>query len=228
MKTVILIFASFCLAILSCCAQKKKELKKVADSTLINQQVRKILYPKDSVRLGKEQFLKKVASLIDLPTIDIGKEGIYVRIWAWGFEENYIINISKNSDDYNCRILAFEILRQDSTGTNYLSILSEWQNVNPKSGWDTFIKKMNQYQIPFLESGKIQHQQQLPGRTSSAYIQFEIAKPNEYRFYEYLEPSYYRYIDTSSKAVYNFLEYINKEMSIQVYKPAKHLFLKPN
>ena len=60
-----------------------------------------------------------------------------------------------------------------------------------------------------------------------AYVQFEIAQLNHYRFYEYLEPSYYRYVDTGSRNVYEFLEYFNREMGVQVYNPAQNLFVKP-
>jgi hypothetical protein len=36
------------------------------------------------------------------------------------------------------------------------------------------------------------------GLTGMAYVQFEVAQRDAYRFFEYLQPSYYRQIDSDA------------------------------
>jgi hypothetical protein len=75
---------------------------------------------------------------------------------------------------------------------------------------------MTKYRIPVLESGTIQNREKI-GVTEASYVNFEIAEPDKYRYYEYLEPSYYKEIDKNSELVYNFLKYLSDEMNIHVY-----------
>jgi hypothetical protein len=58
-------------------------------------------------------------------------------------------------------------------------------------------------------------------------VNFEIARPNEYRFYEYLQPEFYRYVDENSRIVNDFLKYLNAEMNLNVYTPDEKLFAEP-
>lgn len=212
MNKIILICCIISLIFYSCNLRTKKE----------------ILYTEDSSTrsLGeRERLLTNVGRLLELPAINNGTQGECVRIWIWGFKESYVINIKKDDLGSHCQIIEFLTERRDSTH-DFILIQDEWQNLKPKAGWDIFFKRMEEYKIPFLESGKI-HLQKRGSLNHSSYVEFEIAQSNTYRFYRYLEPSYYRYVDVDSKAVYDFLQLINTEMNVKVHQFPNHLFLKP-
>jgi hypothetical protein len=192
----------------------------------ISQHEKIIPYREDSIVKNDRQqlYLKNVGETIGLPLISNGKDGLYIRIWIWGFRQNYVVNISKGQKGSECLIVQFSGKKIDSN--EYLVIHKQWDNLIPKSGWKIFFDTLEMYQIPVMKSGK-RYEDQTDFLTHMTYIQFEIAQLNHYRFYEYLEPSYYRYVDTGSRNVYEFLEYFNREMGVQVYNPAQNLFVKP-
>ncbi|QNA43804.1 hypothetical protein [Lacibacter sediminis] len=213
MNKILLLCCAIILTFFSCNTRTKKD----------------ILYAEDSsvTYLGEhERLVTNIGRLLELPAINTGTKGTCIRIWIWGFDESYVINIEKDNIGNHCQIIEFLTENRDSAH-NYIHIQREWQNLNPKSGWDTFFKRMEEYQIPFLDNGKI-HKEKLGSLTHSSYVEFEIAQTNSYRLYRYLEPSYYRYVDADSKAIYNFLELINTEMNVKVNQFPNHLFLKPN
>ena len=228
MNRIVAIFGILSLTVFSCCGQKKKNVDTVVNTFEINKE-RKIFYDEDSSLYylrTKEQIFRNMERLLKLPLINNGKHELYLRIWVWDFDKNYIINICKDSVAYKCHIFEFATIYEDSTHS-YVNILREWQNIKPISGWDVVFNKIEEYKIPFLENGKI-HLQKRGSLTQSTYIQFEIVQNNKYRWYEYLEPSYYRYVDINSKAVYDFLKYLNKEMNVEMYKASETLYLKLN
>lgn len=189
----------------------------------------KILYKEGSrtAHLEKNQrVLTNTGNLMNLPYLLNGRNGLYARIWIWGFPVCYVVNVSLDSLDYNCSILEFDTEGEDSLNT-HINIRRSWKGLHPKSGWDSFEEKLNVYKIPFLENGNAREKIGY-SLTSGSYIQFEIAETNRYRFYEYFEPSYYRFVDSNSNLIYSFLEYLNTEMGVNVYNPDKQSFRPPN
>ena len=209
----------FILVLLSCNVKQNKISKfTVSDSVPKEKTIR---YYEDSSVKGSRQepYVKNLGKLMGLPSVANAKEGLYIRIWIWGDEKNYVVDISDDLKKKECFITEFNGSKADST--DYIVIDKEWKDLMPKSGSVNFFNTLEKYQIPYMESGKIQEERK-GFLTMMAYVQFEIARPNEYRYYEYLEPSYYRYVDTGSNNVYRFLEFLNAEMVIQIYNPAKN------
>jgi hypothetical protein len=216
MNKVKYIITLFILILFSCKGQKRGDLKQNAsDST---SKPRMIAYHEDSLVKGSRQqlYLTNVAKFMGLPSITNGSEGLYIRIWIWSHERKYVINISDNFNKNECDITEFNGTKKDDN--DFLVIYREWKNLSPQSGWDNFTDTMFQFHIPDMESGEIQNKRK-EFLTEMAYVQFEIAQPGKYRFYEYLEPSFYRCVDTGSNNVYQFLNFFNKEMKIRVYNP---------
>jgi hypothetical protein len=168
-------------------------------------------------------FLSNLSHLIGLPNIEKGKEGMYIRIWLWDSPKKYIINISKDGESNKCHIVEYNSKRKDST--EYIVIHREWE-VKPKAGWDSCWATIEKYKIPYLKTGK--SYKELEHRlTEMAYVNFEIARPNQYRYYEYLQPDFYRYVDENSRIVNDFLKYLNTEMNLNVYSPSEKLYVEP-
>lgn len=189
------------------------------------QQERLIPYHEDAtVKNDRQQlFLNNLSMIIGLPTIKNDSEGSYVRIWLWDGERKYIITISKNGSTNKCHIIEWNSTKKDTT--DYILIHKAW-NVVPKSGWDNLWAVLASHRI-FDLPGIRPHVKQKGHLTTMAYVQFEIARHDQYRYYEYLEPSFYRYVDEDSRTVHEFLKYLRREINYSVYAPAEQLFLEP-
>jgi len=76
------------------------------------EKARMIRYQEDSMVLGSRQdlFLQNLGRLMDLPQIKNGKEDLYIRIWLWGGEKSYVINIAKGNQINECQIIEFNSL----------------------------------------------------------------------------------------------------------------------
>ncbi len=199
--------------------------KRMEDS-ITGKEKRLILYreiiPVNSSR--QQAFLENLAMLMDLPTLPNGREGLCIRIWVWDKPKSYVVNIIDSNGIKNCSVLQFNSKKPDTV--DYIAVNEEWKNLKPISGWEKFFFTLNNSQITLLPSGDVQDS--VEGfLTMMAYIEFEIATPGFYRFYEYLEPSYYRYVDKNSNTIYRFLKYLSKEMQVKIYNPAEKLFIDP-
>ena len=210
--------------LLFCC--KNREVN--PDRTNVGDQYpKKVLYTQDST-VGDSRvapFLRNFARLLELPDISKGTSGLYVRIWIWRSERSYIVNISDAGQRRNCHIVEANSEKIPGGGENIVTH-AEWKDLQPKSGWDNFMKGVVKYDIVTMNSGapyeKIIH---IP--THGAYVQFEISQPDSYRLYEYFAPSFYRYVDTGSKKVYDFLALVNEEMGVKAFDLAEKVFLEP-
>jgi hypothetical protein len=159
-----------------------------------------IPYHEDSVVFNnrREPFVQNLGKILGLPALAGG---------------TYVIDISGLPLKKECHILQFSTPKNDS-GV-FVVVHKQWKITRPKSGWNQFFDIANKFQIVHLTSGK-----NIPDlMTRMAYIQFEIAQPEHYRFYEYLEPAHYRHVEEGSNNVYSFLKYLNDEMEVQVYTP---------
>ena len=188
---------------------------------------RLIPYYEDSSVKGSSQdlFVKNLGKLMSLPTLSSVKEGTNIRIWVWDQKVNYVIDINQNNKDTYCNVFEFGGV---NTGlSDSIAIYRERKGLIPQSGWNFFFDTVNKYQILSLENGTIQNKRKI-SLSYMAYVQFEIATPGKYKFYEYIEPSYYRFIDTASNNVYRFLNFFNNEMNLKIYSPSSKLFLKPD
>lgn len=116
-----------------------------------------IRWTEDSITKNNRQelHLKNIAKLMRLPQINDGKENLYLRIWIWDGERNYVINIENNVNKKACQITEFSGGQGDSS-QYYIIIFHEWKNLSPKSGWVNFFNTLSKYKIAELESGTIQ------------------------------------------------------------------------
>jgi len=208
------------------CSSHNHAALKTADSEAY-QKKKKIPYYEDaSVKKTRQQwFLKNLGKIMGLTFISDGKEGLYIRIWVWDSDIKYVIDISNDQLVKKCSITEFYSEKTDSS--EYIVIHKEWKDLKPKSGWEKLFANVEQYQITSMKSGKIFKEQTEYDLTGGAYVQVEIAQPNQYRFYEYLNPSYYRYVNVGSNNIHKFLKYFNEQMNVKVYSPPEKIFEKP-
>jgi hypothetical protein len=211
------------MALFSCREPKNNILPNNHLDTINTERV--VLYQEDSAIKAdnKTLFLSNLSRLIGLPNIEKGKEGLYIRIWLWDSQKKYIINISKDGEQNKCHIVEMNSRKKDSA--EYIVIHREW-DVKPKAGWDSCWATIEKFKIPYLKSGK-SYREWDHHLTEMAYVDFEIARPNQYRFYDYLQPEFYREVDENSRIVNDFLKYLNAEMNLNVYVPEEKLFVEP-
>jgi hypothetical protein len=187
---------------------------------------RMIRYQVDSsVHHTRQQLLLwDIAKVMGLPSISHGSAGMYIRIWLWDFGPRYVLNIIDDGTKKECSIVSWNSKIIDSVG--YIVIHDEWKDLKPKSGWSHFFDSLNKFGIPTLTSGKPypEHKKYL---TEMSYVQFEIAQPGKYRYYEYLQPDMYRKVEVGSKKVHDFLKYFNEQMNVHIYDPLKNPFEEP-
>ncbi len=178
-------------------------------------------YTEDSSIRGSRQepFVKNLGKLMGLPLISGMNSGVYVRIWLWSGEMKYVLNISDSLKEKTCSVIKFK-----GSGDSLIVIHHEWMNLIPKSGWEVFLEHSQMSEILNLQPGRPADEQRY-FLTEMAYVQFEISRNGQYRFFEYYEPSFYRFIDTGSMKVYNFLKYFNREMNLNIYNPADSLYV---
>ena len=201
-----------CLILLSCNAHKQNDSH---TGNAVIQKERIILYHEDSSISSKDKvpYLRNFAKNLGIPVLLGGYKGLYIRIWAWDFEDNkYIIDINESSSGNACSIISFIPKRKD-TGS-YIIVL-EKRSVTPQSGWKDFFRSLEKYRLPEIKSEKLSKEQKTRF-TSMEYILFEIDQPDQYRFYEYPDPFYFKDEDTASANIYNFLKFFNKEMKTNV------------
>jgi hypothetical protein len=173
----------------------------------------------------KSKYLSNVARNLAIASLENQRNGIYVRIWLWGYRSpNFVITIYQDSSNMGCSAVSWSGKQIDSVP--FIVIHDKWNNLVPKSGWHVFFSTLNKYGITTLGNG-LSFSQHKGHLTRMSYVQFEIVEDGKYRYYEYLEPSYYRYVEKGSKEVYRFLKYFDLEMNVDVYKTDDKLFEKP-
>lgn len=224
MTTLKYIWIPLLYAVISC----KEYTSTLPAATYADTIPRTILYSEDSAakESSQEPFVTNLAKLMRLPTITNGSKELYVRIWIWDDSVKYVVNIQKDGSGGTCDIVEFNSKKIDAT--EFIVMHRVKQYLHPASGWDRFFKSLDQYQITTLKSGK-PYKDQTDLLTHMSVVQFEIAQPGQYRYYEYLEPSYYRYVDSGSAKVDAFLEYFDKEMKTAAYSrpDGRKLFAEP-
>lgn len=193
--------------------------------TNIDQDKNLILYIEDSSISGdrKQLFLKNFSKNLNIPLLVDTINLSYNRIWLWGGEKKYVIDIINDSLKFYCNILEFNT--RNINGKQFILIHRRINNCIPKSGWRKFYRIL-ETSILSLEGGN-EFGNQVDFPTNMSYIQFEVVAQKKYRYFEYLEPSYYRKVDNGSKNVYEFLNYFNREMNLNIYKPTKSIYVKP-
>jgi hypothetical protein len=221
----VLIFLLFSFGL--CTAQTKKDQTHVytEDSSVLFLTTfpgsRLIKYTADSItrKSRKEPYLKNLSELMELPDIRNQSKGVAIRIWFWASKRRYVLTISDNTLRKECRIDQFNIEPLPDS-TDYIVMHKPKHIKQPTSGWKIFFTTIEKYQIADFPTGKTRRELD-QSLTTMAYVNFEIVKNGEYRYYEYLEPSFYRTIDKNSKTIDTFLKFLNNELNFQLYKPVK-------
>lgn len=206
------------LALVSCDAHQEADRDTVYEG--------RFLYTQDSSSnlSPAALFVQNLAKVMRLPALSKGFHGLYIRIWIWGTDEPYVIDIRAGQSTEKCNIIQFTSSRQGND--DYIVISNKWEELRPASGWVDFLKTIRQYHIDEMRPSKTLKNSDYD-LTGGGNIQFEIACENQYYFYEYLEPSYYRYVDPQANDIYTFLNLFNLEMNVQVYNPEKRLYKDP-
>lgn len=189
----------------------------------------KVPYQKvTSAGTDDQKLVQNTAKFMGLPSLSDGHQGLYVRIWLWGLDHiYYVVNIWSNKTEHQCSVVQWTgQTEKEDTNVYIFAIHRQWINLQPKSGWNNFDSMLVKCQIASLRNGM--SSKDMPDIiTPAAYVDFEIAQPANYRYYEYLEPSFSRYIDDGSNKVYQFLKFFNREMNVRVYNPADSLYIDP-
>jgi hypothetical protein len=220
-----LVANAICLLFFSCSCHRE-----VRGNSLINDTVPKEIkipyHDIASVDDTGQLLLQKTAKYLGLSSLVNGRQGLTVRIWLWDLHQvHYVVNIYESKNEHRCSVIQWTG-QQSKTDTNdyIFTVHSEWSNLQPKSGWDSFDSVLAKYQICGLAGGM--DSKDMPDIiTPAAYVDFEIAQRSKFRHYKYLEPSFYRYIDEGSNDVYQFLKYFDKQMSVEAYHPADSLYI---
>jgi hypothetical protein len=163
----------------------------------------------------QQLLLQNVGKCIGLHRMPSGLANLNIRIWLWDSEKSFVVDLLDSGIVKRCYIA--EITSETANGQEQLAIHREWTDLIPASGWDSLFSNVERYGITKLEGGK-PSQQIISKPTQGAYVQFEIARPSGYHFFEYYQPDFYRAVDPDSRKVYKFLKYLNSQFGVTAYK----------
>jgi hypothetical protein len=159
-------------------------------------------------------FLQNMGKCMGLPRMPRGLSTLNIRIWLWGWEKTYVVDLLDSGSHKRCYIA--EVSSEMVNGQRQIAFHREWTDLFNASGLDSLFIKAEKYGITKLEGGKLAEQLRSE-ITQGVYVQFEVARPSGYRFFEYYTPDFYRDVDPGSRKVYNFLKYLNKQSGLTVY-----------
>lgn len=209
--------------VISSACQNRKPLQHQAllvDSQVHEEIIRyKEFHP---VKTRKSDFLSNVAQVIGLPSID-SSTGKYLRIWLWGNEEKYAINIFGDSMFQEASISSFNSRFFEET--EVIIIHKIWNIHQPKNGWEEVNRLIDQKKILLLSDGEFQPYSKGVSLTGGAWVQFELFTGGKYRYYEYFEPAYFRKVDVNSGYVYAFLKNLREEFSVDFFRESNTFVL---
>jgi hypothetical protein len=179
--------------------------------------LRMVPYVEDSLVGNSRQqlLLQNVGKCIGLHRMPYGLANLNIRIWLWDSEKSFVVDLLDSGSVKRSYIA--EITSETVDGHEHIAIHREWKDQVPVSGWDSLFSTIKKYGITKLEGGKL-FEQVASKPTHGAYVQFEIARPSGYHFFEYYQPDFYRAIDPDSRKVYKFLKYLNSQLGVTAYK----------
>ena len=189
---------------------------------LAKDKARTVLYSQDSSLKSDKQisFLENLSNILELPD-NTNVTNDYLRIWFWNAPDTcFVVGISDFDKSAVFDITAFNIPKD--------SVIIHFQKfqISPVNGGVRFSSLMRKLEMADLPS----YNKSLLSKgflTEMSTVQFEVAKPSYYRYYEFLEPYFYRYIDSNSSKVNFFLSTLNSELGYRVYESNSHLFIDP-
>jgi hypothetical protein len=223
MKIQEYLMGSMCFFFLACNIHPKSEQAHTHANS--DQNVQMMRYHEDAaIRTSQRLFLQNLSEIMSMPLIVDDENGLHIRIWLWDSDTGYAITLKLDSLHNECNIVGFYDKKIDTA--EYIVIKNDQRNLKLKDGWKNIHSALIKFNILTMATGKT-YKEHKEVTTHMTYVQFEVARVNEYKYYEYLEPSYYRYVDTESMNIYNFLEYLNEQLGVQIYKPANNMFIKP-
>lgn len=199
-------------AFLSCFTKTKKpDLRNKQEISEVNRRVYFDNNIFDKPTTGNYQ--KQLGALLGLPDISKGYDSLSIRIWLWGADTTFVINLSFSNLESKSEIISYgsEVFKDSA----WLIIFSDTKNTQPLSGWDSLHLMIDKYKIKSQTSHSTENFK--IGGTGGANFVFEIAGPRTYRTYKSYEPSYYRFTSQQANDVYNFLVYIDKQFSGGIY-----------
>lgn len=128
-----------------------------------------------------------IANKLSLEKLENGFDSMQIRIWyGYAFEDTGQLVIFTNENNKwtsDFLTLSFNV---NENKDSVWSIGKELLRRNPKSGWDSFIKKLLDYQILSLPD-MAEIDENITIADGHAFT-VEIATNNNYRFYQYQEP----------------------------------------
>lgn len=182
-----------------------------------SQEVEKVIryYELNPNKTNEKAFLSNVAKIMGLPSID-SSSGKYLRIWLWGDEEKYAINIFGDSMFHESSVYSFNGQIVD-TG-EIMIVHKTWSIHRPKNGWEEVNRLIDNNKILLLSDGEFQPYSKGVSLTGGAWVQFELFVGGKYRYYEYFEPAYFRKVDVNSRYIYTFLKKLRQEFAVDFFR----------
>jgi hypothetical protein len=210
---------------LSFCKESARKIKRPANVTMAGSDTM-ILYKEDSSIKGsrKSLFLENIAQLMGLPPLLEMTDSFHIRIWLWNSKPNFAIDIKCKKNVITGNVLGFKVVKLDSG--EYIQISYRRNGIYAKSGTPSFLQSLKKFNVLDNRSTTT-FTSVSTALTGMSYVQFEIAQPDQYRYYEVLEPSFYRFVDKTSGDIDQFLKLLNEEFNIDVYHPDQNLFAAP-
>lgn len=193
MKIYKLLLLICLLAIIFCfCNNKSKETHKV------NYNIQTDTFPnfKREIFIDKfgkydiaYQLIKKDVERARLRVLDNGFDSIAIRLWYIYFEpRTQIVELRKDKGKWVAQFFTIKRHISDDTGDTLVDVIRDIIIPNPKSGWDTFTKKLFELNITTLPNSSDIFNYDPP--MDGDFIVVEIATREKYRIYNYLSPGY--------------------------------------
>jgi hypothetical protein len=170
------------------------------------------VYP-DGRRILSYVYASQISEQLGLENIESGYDSLQIRVWLDPFpsDKHSIVAIRRNNHRWSAVVYRYFA---DYTKTTAKITESEMQLMDPKSGWDKFLYKLNTSEISGLPDYR-----KIPAYndnyTHGSHYAVEIATCSTYRLFEYRNPALHPEV-VEAKTFNEFIRLITHEFSIQL------------
>lgn len=175
---------------------------------------------RDSIGLAKDISFRIYTKPIGLVDLRNGYDSLAIRIWYWGYDTSYVIDIKYNNGRYKCDIFRFR-MEEIEMSSAWFFVYKTKENVKPEWGWERFMSFLNKKQIKTLPSD-YPLIKEVAGLTGGFIYQFEIATSDSYRTYRYVNPFLFETSYWQAKNVVSILDFISQQFDLPPIDKTKY------